>query len=158
VRNKTAICGALIACVALQASVARAQGIPVVGGSTDVAEMIREAGALQSQVEAIRASHDTASSNALLVQILTTQRANLAELESIDQHMQRTEADQHLAAQTLQQQFNLEIALLAPSQASLLLPAQAPSQSRSKADPGMGGSQRETALTIDQGQHHATAQ
>jgi hypothetical protein len=149
VKNKTAIYGALIECVALQASVASAQWIPVVSGPTNVAEMISEARALQSQVDAMRASHDTISSNALLVQILTTQRANLAELESIDQHMQRTEADQHLAAQTLQQQFILQVAHLVPSQAS--------SQSRLQADPGTSGSQDDTALTTDQGQHHADA-
>jgi hypothetical protein len=149
VKNKTAIYGTLFACVALQAGVASAQGIPVVSGPTNVAEMISEARALQSQVDAMRASHDTTSSNALLVQILTTQRANLAELESIDQHMQRTEADQHLAAQTLQQQFILQVAHLVPSQTS--------SQSRLQVDPSTGGSQGDTALTTDQGQHHADA-
>jgi hypothetical protein len=65
VKKKTAIYGALIACVPLHISVASAQGIPVVGGPTDFTEMIREVGALQAQVDAMRASHDTTVSNAL---------------------------------------------------------------------------------------------
>jgi hypothetical protein len=149
VKNKTAIYGTLFACVALQAGVASAQGIPVVGGPSYLDDIRSQVSAIQTQFDAVRASHDTTSSNALLVQILTAQKANLAELESIDQHMQRTEADQHLAAQTLQQQFILQVAHLVPSQTS--------SQSRLQVDPSTGGSQGDTALTTDQGQHHADA-
>jgi hypothetical protein len=64
VKKITAIYGALIACVPLHISVASAEGIPVVVGPTDFTEMIREVSALQAQVDAMRASHDTTVSKA----------------------------------------------------------------------------------------------
>jgi hypothetical protein len=95
---------ALLVCVALQTSVASAQGVPVVGGPSDLDDIRSQVSAIQTQVDAVRASHDAAVSNQLLAQMLATQNETLARLTEIDLHVQTTEIDQHMIAQALREQ------------------------------------------------------
>jgi hypothetical protein len=68
VKNKTAIYGTLIICIALQISAASAQGIPLAFAPEGFPGDAREVCTRQTQVDAMRASHDT-TANTLLAQI-----------------------------------------------------------------------------------------
>jgi hypothetical protein len=95
------VSSAFLVCVALQTSVASAEGVPVVGGPSDLDDIRSQVSAIQTQVDAVRASHAAAVSNQLLAQMLATQNETLARLTEIDLHVQTTEIDQHMIAQAL---------------------------------------------------------
>jgi hypothetical protein len=63
------VSSALLVCVALQTSVASAQGVPVVGGPSYLDDIRSQVSAIQTQVDAVRASRDSAVSNQLLAQM-----------------------------------------------------------------------------------------
>jgi hypothetical protein len=68
VKNKTAIYSALIVCIALQISAASAQGIPLAFAPERFLGDTREVCTRQTQIDAMRASHNTAA-NPLLAPI-----------------------------------------------------------------------------------------